>query len=328
MPLLGFLARRTVYGLVLLAAVLILNFLLVHMAPGDPAEMIVGEMGGATQEILDAIRASYGLDRPLHEQLLLYLGKAVQGDLGHSYYFNTSVTQLILERVGATVLLVLTSLVVAILAGVVLGVAAARRPNGLVSHLTTILALAGYSLPIFWTGLILIILFASVLPIFPVANMTSTMIEGGFFARLADILHHLVLPAATLAIVYVAQYSRLARASMLEVLGADYIRTARAKGLNERLVVYKHALRNAVLPIVTIAGLQFGQLLSGAVLTETVFNWPGLGRLAFDSILRRDYPTILGILFFSTLLVIVANILTDLCYRIVDPRIRLEGGRG
>ncbi len=165
-------------------------------------------------------------------------------------------------------------------------------------------------------------MFASVFPIFPISNMSDVTTEGGFFAHVIDVAHHLVLPAFTLGIIYLAQYSRLARASMLEVLGADYIRTARAKGLSERVVIGKHALRNAILPIITIAGLQFGMMISGAVLVETVFSWPGLGTLALHAILARDTPTILGILFFSATVVIIANLLTDLCYRIADPRIK------
>jgi peptide/nickel transport system permease protein len=167
----------------------------------------------------------------------------------------------------------------------------------------------------------LLILFTSVVSVFPVAGMATVYIEGGAFAKILDVLHHLVLPTATLSIIYVAVYSRLTRANMLDVLGSDYIRTARAKGLSERAVFYQHALKNAVLPVVTYAGLQFSQLFAGAVLVETVFNWPGLGRLAYESILRRDHPTMLGLLFFSALIVIVINILTDLSYRLIDPRI-------
>ena len=174
----------------------------------------------------------------------------------------------------------------------------------------------------FWVGILLVILFGKVIPIMPIAGMRDVRIYGGWFVTAVDVLHHLVLPAFTLATVYMAQYSRLSRASMLEVLGSDYIRTARAKGLSERFVVWKHALRNALMPIVTIAGLQFGNLVSGAVLVETVFSWPGLGTLAYDSILGRDYPTLLGVLFFSSVLVIVANLLTDLTYRWIDPRLR------
>jgi peptide/nickel transport system permease protein len=211
--------------------------------------------------------------------------------------------------------------VLAVYLGTFLGVVASKKPTGYLSHFVTILSLLGYSAPVFWTGMMLLILFASWLPILPVSGMYNVALEGGRLARTLDILHHLILPMLTLGIIYLAQYSRLARASMLDVLGSDYIRTARAKGVSERMIIYKHALKNAILPIVTMAGLQMSYLFSGAILVETVFNWPGLGRLAFESILRRDHPTILGILFFSTFIVIIANLLTDLSYRLIDPRI-------
>jgi peptide/nickel transport system permease protein len=219
-------------------------------------------------------------------------------------------------------LLVLTAVLAAFLVGTTLGVLASRKPNGWLSQLITVLSLIGFAAPVFWMGMMLVILFASVLPIFPVAGMRAVDASTTGLAALPDVLHHLVLPALTLALVYLAQYSRLARASMLDVLGADYIRTARAKGLADRVVLYKHALRNAVLPVVTMLGLQFGNVIAGAILVETVFNWPGLGRLAFESVLRRDYPTILGVLLFSSIVVVVMNLLTDLAYRLIDPRIK------
>ncbi len=324
MQILSLLVRRLIYAAILVLAVLVLNFLLIHLAPGDPAEVIAGEMGGATEEIMASIREAYGLDRPLHEQLGVYLGKALQGDLGQSFFYNASVTSLILERIGPTLLLVTTALLFAIGMGTLLGVIASRNPRGIVSNLVTVLSIVGYSAPIFWTGIMLIILLAWVFPIFPISNMRDITLEGGTFRHILDVAHHLVLPAFTLGIVFLAQYSRLTRASMLEVLGSDYIRTARAKGVPERSVFGRHALRNAILPVVTIAGLQFGSIVSGAVLVETVFNWPGLGTLAFQSILARDYPTVLGILFFSALIVIVMNLVTDFLYRIIDPRIRIS----
>jgi peptide/nickel transport system permease protein len=248
--------------------------------------------------------------------------QVLRGDLGYSYFFNVPVAQLIWDRVPATLLLVVTSVLSAFLAGTLLGTLAARKPNGPLSQGITLLSVVGYSAPVFWTGIILIILFASALPIFPVSDMRSAGGPQDGWAGVLDVLHHLVLPAFTLAFVYLAQYSRLARASVMEALSADYIRTARAKGLPERSVLYKHALRNGVLPVVTMLGLQFGNVLAGAILVETVFNWPGLGRLAFDSVLRRDYPTLLGILLFASLLVVVMNQLTDLAYRLIDPRIK------
>ena len=324
MALLSLLVRRLLHAAGLLVAVVCLNFALIHLAPGDPAQVIAGEMGGANAQILAQLRAAYHLDQSFADQLWIYLAHVARGDLGRSYYFNAPVAGLIAARVPATLLLVGTAIVWAVAAGTLLGIAAARRPDGLVSHLITVLSLVGFSAPVFWTGILLILLFASALPIFPVEGMHNIAELGrlGWWGGMLDVLYHLVLPATTLGLLYLAQYSRLARASMLESLGADYFRTARAKGLPEWLVVYKHALRNAILPVVTIVGLQFSQIFSGAVLVETVFDWPGLGRLAYDSILRRDSPTILGILLFSALIVIAVNLLTDIVYRLVDPRIR------
>jgi len=315
--------RRLGYGVALLLAVLVLNFTMIHLAPGDPADVIAGEMGGATKEVLEQIRHTYGLDLPMHEQLTLYLGKVLHGDLGHSFYFNRPVSSLILERLGPTMLLTISALVLALLIGTLLGVIAAQRPNGMLSHLITFLALVGYALPVFWTGIMLLILLASWLPLFPVSGMIDVAADYHGIRHVLDVLWHLALPVLTLSSIYLAVYSRLSRASMLDVLGSDYIRTARAKGVGEFLVVYKHALRNAVLPVVTFAGLQFGQLFSGAVLVETVYSWPGLGTLAYDSLLRRDTPTLLGILFFSAIMVVVVNLLTDLSYRMIDPRVRI-----
>ena len=318
-----FLFKRILYGLLLMIGVVILNFLLIRLAPGDPAVVIAGEMGGATEEVLASIRQEYGLDKPMIVQLGIYLGNLATGNLGHSFFFDQPVANLIGQRVGPTILLVITAQILSIVIGVFLGVVAARKPRGFMSGFVSVFSAIGYAVPVFWTGIMLIILFASVWPLFPVEGMASLKYrDAALWVKTLDVAHHLVLPAFTLAIIYLAQYARLCRASMLEVLASDYIRTAHAKGLNERRVLFKHALRNAALPILTVAGLQFGNLISGALLVETVFNWPGMGRLAFDSILRRDYPTILGVLFFASAMVVVANILTDLSYRWADPRLR------
>ncbi len=317
------LLSRLLQGIALVLAVVVLNFLLVHAAPGDPVETIAGASGGMSPELKAELRAKFGLDKSLPVQLGIYLGKVVSGDLGYSYFFNSPVSRLILERVPATLLLVLASVLVAFTVGTGLGVLSARKPNGLLSQSITVVSLIGFAAPVFWTGIMLVILFASVVQWFPISGMRSIDSYGAAgFEDALDVAHHLVLPTVTLALVYLAQYSRLARASMLDVLGADYIRTARAKGLAEGTVLYKHALRNAVLPVITILGLQFGNVLAGAILVETVFNWPGLGRLAFESVLRRDYPTLLGVLLFSSIVVVVMNQLTDLAYRLVDPRIK------
>ena len=322
MGALRYLLSRLLQGLALVLAVVVLNFILVHAAPGDPVETIAGASGGMSEELQAELRKQYGLDKPLPVQLGIYLGRVVTGDLGDSYFFNLPVSNLIAERVPATLLLVLTSVLAAFLIGTTLGVLSARRPNGWLSQMINVMSLVGFAAPVFWMGMLLIILLASVFPIFPVSGMRAIESSGKGWGDVLDVLHHLILPALTLGLVYLAQYSRLSRAAMLDVLGADYIRTARAKGLSDRAVLYKHALRNAVLPVITVLGLQFGNVLAGAIVVETVFNWPGLGRLAFESVLRRDYPTILGVLLFSAVVVVVMNQLTDLCYRLIDPRIK------
>lgn len=310
--------------MLLLLAVLVLNFSLMHLAPGDVADTISQSMGGADQEVLDEIRRDYGLDKPFIVQLGRYIGNVLQFDLGYSFFYNQSVTSLILGKLPATLLLVISAQLLALILGVVMGVYSARKPNGIVSHFVTLFALFGYSAPVFWTGILLLIGFSLHIQWFPVAGMRDVTIEGGFFAQAADIARHLVLPMITLSSIFIALYSRLSRATMMETLGSDYVRTAKAKGLTTRQVVYKHALKNSLSPVITLAGLQFSAVVSGAVLVEAVFSWPGLGTLAFQSIIARDTPTILGILFFSALVVIIGNLLTDAAHRLVDPRI---GGR-
>jgi len=318
-------AFRLAWSIGLLLVVIVLNFSLIHLAPGDPAVVIAGESGAGDPEVLAEIREEYGLDRPFIVQLGSYIGKVASGDLGDSFFFNEPVTSLIAPRLWPTMLLVGTALTFAILVGVGVGVFTARRPESGWSHGATVLALFGFSLPVFFTGLELAILFGGVLNWLPISRMRSSTFEGGWFASQLDVAQHLILPAFCLGLLFLAQYSRLSRASMLEVLQSDFVRTARAKGLSERVVVYKHALRNAVIPVVTVAGLQFGSLLSGALVVETVFDWPGLGRLAFNAVLRRDANVLLGVLLISAVLVIVVNILTDIVYRFIDPRIRVGG---
>jgi peptide/nickel transport system permease protein len=315
---------RLLQGVALVLAVVVLNFVLVHAAPGDPVETIAGASGGMTSEMMAQLRSQYGLDKSLPVQLGVYLGKVLHADLGYSYFFNQPVISMITERIPATLLLVLSSVIAAFLIGTTLGVLSSRKPNGALSQFITVLSMVGFAAPVFWMGIMLVILFASVIPILPISGMRAVDASGGGLHDVLDVAYHLVLPSLTLSLVYLAQYSRLARSSMLDVLGSDFIRTARAKGLSDNVVLYKHALRNALLPVVTVLGLQFGNVLAGAILVETVFNWPGLGRLAFESVLRRDYPTILGVLLFSSIVVIVMNIATDLVYRLIDPRIKVS----
>ena len=313
------------YAGILLLAVIILNFGMMHLAPGDVADSISQSMGGADEEVLNEIRATYGLDRPFIVQLGSYIGKVMRFDLGYSFFYTQPVSQLIFQKLPATLLLVLTAQFVALIVGVFLGVYSAQRPNGLSSHFVSFFALFGYSAPVFWSGLLLLIGFSLHIQWFPVAGMRDVTIEGNFLEEAIDIVRHMVLPVITLASIFLALYSRLSRATMMEVLGSDYIRTAKSKGLTDREIIYKHALKNSLSPVITLAGLQFSAVVSGAILVESVFSWPGLGTLAFESIIARDTPTILGILFFSALVVIVGNLLTDLALRLVDPRVRTNG---
>ena len=314
--------KRIVYSLLLLLAVITLNFTLVHMAPGDAVTAMIGDMGGATPEMIVKLRAEYGLDQNLISQLFRYVSKMVRGDLGMSFTHNLPVMDLVLDHLPATILLVATAFLLAVFIGTVLGIIAAQKPKSLFNHFVTILSLSGYAAPVFWTGLMMLIAFSYYFPIFPAFGMRSAGFQGTTIEGVIDVANHLILPAVTLASIYIAVYSRLARASMMDVLGSDYIRTARSKGLSQRVVIYKHALKNALLPVVTMAGLQFSQLIAGAVVVETVFGWPGIGQLAFNSILPRDHPLLLGILFLSTLMVVVANLITDFAYRLLDPRIK------
>ncbi|MBC7392637.1 MAG: ABC transporter permease [Variovorax sp.] len=324
-----FVTGRLANALGLIFAVLVFSFFLLHLAPGDPALVIAGDSADAAT--LAQVRSLYGFDQPLLKQLSTHLWRIAHGDLGQSYFFNAPVAQLVMERMPATLLLVGSAITIAVLLGTTLGVAAACRPRGITNAGITVLSVVGFAAPVFWTGIVLVQLFASHWPVFPVNGMRDvTQRPGGAIAGAIDVLHHLVLPTVSLSLFYLAQYSRLSRATMLEVLNADYVRTARSKGLPERLVVFRHALRNAILPVLTVLGLQVGQLFAGAVLVEAVFNWPGLGTLAFEAILRRDTPVLMGILLVSAVIVVLTNMVIDGLYRLIDPRIGsgMQGAAG
>ena len=314
--------QRILLGLFLLIAVIVLNFLLLQLAPGDVVDAMLAEGGGGDPVLAAKLRASYGLDQPIYIQLFKYLGQVFSGDLGYSFYYDDSVSTLILGHLPTTLMLTLSALVLAVGIGTLFGVYAAIKPRGVFSNFVTVFSLLGYATPVFWLGMIILLVFALYLPLFPAFGIRSIPEPEHLFDRILDLINHLVLPVFTLAILYLANYSRLSRASMLDVLGADYIRTARTKGLSEFKVIFKHALKNAALPVVTMAGLQLGHIFSGAVLVETVFSLPGLGPLLYESIMRRDYPVILGVLFGAASTTIVANIITDLVYKRMDPRIQ------
>ena len=318
------LIRRLGSMLLVLLVVVMLNFLMLHLAPGDIADTIAQTMGGADEQDMAELRKQYGLDQPFFIQLFNYVGRVVLLDFGHSHFYNVPVLDLIMERFPATLLLVFSAQILSLFVGILLGVYAAQNPNGLSSLFVNMFSLFGYAAPVFWTGILLLIALSLHVPIFPVSGMRDITIESNnFFVHFMDVLRHLFLPMITLASIFFAYYSRLCRASMLEVLGADFVRTAKAKGLSKKDVLLKHALKNSLSPVITFAGLSFSAVVSGAILVETVYSWPGLGTLAFNSIISRDTPVLLGILIFSTLMVTVGNLLTDLALRALDPRIKI-----
>ena len=257
--------QRIIYGIILIFAVMILNFLLIHAAPGDVVDALVTEGGGGDPEVVERMRIKYGLDKPVYIQLVKYMGKTITGDLGFSFYLDDSVVAVIIRHLPSTLMLTISAMIIAVIAGTLFGIIAALRPNGLSSYLVTIISLLGYATPVFWLGMMLLILFAFFIPIFPAYGIRSIPAPDTMIGIFFDILHHLVLPVFTLSILYMASYSRIARASMMDVLGSDYIRTARLKGLLEHQVIFKHALKNAALPILTMAGLQLGHIFSGAL---------------------------------------------------------------
>lgn len=316
-----FVARRLAQLVPVVLAIAALNFLLIKLAPGDAADILAGQMGHATLEFTQQLRAEFGLDLPLVEQFLIYMGKLFTLDLGVSLIQQQSVLDLILDRLPATLLLMLTAIAIAVASGVALGVAAARRQGSWLDNAISVAALLVYATPAFWLGLMLIVLFSIQLDLLPSGGMMAIGSGKTSFALALDVARHLVLPALTLGLFYAAVYARLMRAAMLEVYGQDFIVTARAKGLSEGTIAWTHALRNALLPVVTLAGMQIGHLLGGSVLIETVFGWPGLGRLVFDALVQRDLNLLLGILFISSVVVVLANLVVDLVYGLLDPRI-------
>lgn len=322
-PRIAFLLRRVVKAIPILLAIAICNFVLLKMAPGDAADVLAGEAGSATPEYLASLKAQFGLDQPTWLQLARYVGRLLTFDLGYSFRNQTGVATLILDRMPATLILMVGALALAFLFGALLGVLASRHVNGWIDNLISVVALLFYATPIFLIGLGMIVFFAVHLGWLPTGGFRTTGSTATGFAAARDIAAHLVMPLVTLSLFFLALYARLMRASMLEVFNQDYVTTARAKGLGETRITLKHVLRNALMPMVTMLGLQVGTLLGGSVLVETVFAWPGVGRLAFEAVLARDLNLLLGILLICSLIVIAANILVDLAYSWLDPRIEL-----
>ncbi len=304
-------------GIALLVAVTAATFVLISLAPGDTAQVLAGQ-AGADEDYLALIRERLQLDRPLPYQIGSYLKAAAQGDLGYSLVQGRPVRDAILARLPASLLLAGTALALAAVLGLALGVVAGARRGGAVDAGISVVSLLAYSLPVFWLGQLLIALFAVRLHWLPAGGMRSAEDPGG----VVDVLRHLVLPAGTLALLLVALIVRVTRTSMIEAMGHEYVTVARAKGLSEPAVVLRHALRNALRPVVTVLTGYLGLVLTGAVLVETVFVWPGLGRLLYDAVLARDTPMLAGLVLLSATLVVTANILADVLYRLLDPRTR------
>jgi peptide/nickel transport system permease protein len=335
MPL-GYIAKRLFHLALILLGVSVLVFLMLRLIPGDPARLLLGEF--ATPEDLGRLRAQMGLDRSYPFQYGIYLANILQGDLGNSLRNGAPVAAEIGVRLAATLELAVAAMLIASLAGIAAGVISAVRPYSVLDYGSMFMALIGVSMPIFWLGLMLMYLLAVMYPVMPMMGriamggepeaVTGLMLVDTLLAGepgdCIDALHHLVLPAFTLATVPMAIVARITRSAMLEVLNQDYVRTARAKGLSEAAVILRHALRNAFLPVVTVLGLNLGLLLGGAVLTETIFAWPGLGRYVVDSLMARDYAAVQGcILVFAALMAFI-NLAVDLIYVLLDPRIRVH----
>lgn len=332
--MIAILVRRLALLLPIMFGVAIIVFAAVRLIPGDPATVILGER--ATAAAKEALRHQLGLDQPLWWQFGNYFGHLLRGDLGRSLSTGNGVAYEVAHRFPATLELTLAAMVIALAVGIPLGLYAAVKRNSWVDYLATGVSLVGVSMPIFWLGLVLMLLFSAQLRIAPLSGridlamdlnpitglyLLDTLLKGDL-AALRSTLLHLALPAITLATVPLAIISRMTRAAMLDVLGQDYVRTARAKGLGDVSVNWKHALRNAAIPIVTVGGLQFGTLLSGAVITETIFSWPGIGGLAVGAVFSRDFPLLQGCVLIFALTFVLANLATDLMYQVLDPRLR------
>jgi len=332
MKFLSFLASRIGKALVVVLGVVIINFFLIRLAPGDPAAVLAGQAGAGDAAYVEQLRVAFGLDKPILTQLMLYLKGVVQLDLGFSYRNHVPVLDLILERLPATFLLMSCAFVFSIVLGVFLGVVAAkaryRNKRRWIDSSVMTGALVLYATPLFWLSLMGLLLFSVVLGWLPAFGMETVGANLSGWARALDIAQHLILPTVTLGCFFMAVYVRLTRASMLEVIGMDFVKTARAKGVSPGRVIRAHVLRNALLPVITFAGIQLGQMAGGAVLTETVFAWPGIGRLMFDALLQRDYQLLLGIFLVTSIMVVVFNLLTDVLYRLIDPRIGAGAQQG
>jgi peptide/nickel transport system permease protein len=317
-------ARRLAQIVPLVLGVIVINFILIHLAPGSLFDVMTAEQQVTSPEMLEKLRHLYGADQPAWLQLLHYIQSVLTLDLGFSYRQNAPVLDVILQQLPATLILMLAAIAIALIVGVVAGVIAAVKVNTLWDSLISLGAVFFFAAPSFWLGIMMTVLFAVKLGWFPVGGMREIGVDENALQATFDILRHLALPATALGLFYAATYARVMRASMLEIVRLDFVRTARAKGLSRTRVVIAHVLRNALLPVVTLLGLQLGTVLGGSVVIEAVFSWPGIGSVLFDSVMSRNYPMVLGVLVLGSLVVAVANASVDLLYMRLDPRVRLR----
>lgn len=314
--------RRLIQVLPLLLGVIVLNFTLIQFAPGTLLDIMSADQQVSDPALIERMRVLYGMDQPAVVQLAKYIWSVITLDFGFSYRQNAPVFDVIMTHLPATILLMLASIAIALVVGVTAGVVAAVKVNTIWDNLISLGAVFFFAAPTFWLGIMLTILFSVKLGLLPVGGMRTVGSEGGALADTLDVARHLVLPALSLGLFYSAMYARIMRASMLEVFRLDFVRTARSKGLTGPAVVIRHVLRNALLPVVTLLGLQLGTVIGGSVVVEAVFSWPGIGSLMLDSVMSRNYPMVLGVLILSSLVVAVSNAAVDIAYFKLDPRIR------
>lgn len=313
---------RAIKVLTVLVTVVIINFALVRLAPGDPVNVIAGEAGASDAVFIANLRKEFHLDSPIYVQLASYLGNVATGDLGYSYRQRRPVADLIWERLPATLLLTGSAFILSLIIGTALGTFAGLKRGSWGDNALLVICLLGYALPAFWLGLVLVLIFSVWLQWLPAFGMQTLGIAGGWWAQARDLLWHLILPCLTLSAYYIALYTRVMRSSTADVQTSDFIKTAQAKGLSRGRIIGVHVLRNASLPVVTLAGVQAGQLIGGSIVVETVFAWPGIGRLALDALLQREYMVLMGVFVVTSIMVIALNIISDIILAIVDPRIK------
>jgi len=315
-----YIIRRIFDLLPTIFVVAVIVFIVTRMIPGDPASVMLGPQ--ASVEDIEALREKLGLNESLFTQFFQYIGNLLQGNLGVSYTYNEPIMSLIMERFPNTVILAISALIIAVIIGIPAGIISAAKQNSLLDYSVMLVSLIGVSMPIFWLGVMLVLYFSVNLGWFPATGMGT--LEEGFIPY----IKHLILPSITLATIPMATFARITRSSMLEVISHDYIKTARSKGISEFLVICKHAFKNALTPILTVLGMQISMMLGGAVLTETIFSWPGMGRLIVDAIDKRDFVVVQGTVLFIAVIFVIVNLLVDILYKVVNPRVNYQSNKG